>query len=91
MNAAQIIALVTQSAQLVAGVSTLVGFPMGAKAAAIAPLLAQLAELIDEAKAALTGDDLAVLEAQLEVIHPEVLALSAVLDAELAQAAQQPS
>jgi hypothetical protein len=89
VNAAAIISIVTQSAQLVAGLSSLLGFPLGEKAPAIALLVQQLAATIAEAKAALKGDDLAALEAQLEVIHPEILALSAVLDAELQAAAQQ--
>ena len=87
MSAATIIAIVTQAAQLVAAVSTLVGFPMGERAAAIVPLVEQLKALIDQARATLAAGDLATLEAQLDVIHPEILALSATLDAELQAAA----
>lgn len=81
-----IISIVTQSAQLVASVSTLLGFPMGEKAAAIAPILTDLTRLIDETRAALSGADRAKLDEQLQVIEADIIGLSDTLQAELAKA-----
>ena len=86
MNAATIIPVVVQAAQLAASVSTLLGFPMGEKAAQIAPIVAQAKELIDTARATLSAADRATLDAQLAVIEPELLELSGVLQTELAVA-----
>lgn len=90
MNAQAIIALVVQFAQLAFSITNQLGLTSSqADLSGYADIALKLQELIEKAKAALSGDDLAELEAQLELIHPDVLALSATLDAELAKAELQ--
>ena len=86
MNASLIIAIVVQAAQFIVGLTGLAGTPLGAIADELPALIARLYGLIDAAKAALSEDDVAVLDARLAEVLPQIVAARDALSAAVAAA-----